>query len=103
MSTSSPFTPNQVHHRPSLLPGHSTADHRPDFAGKPPTPMGEKNSLVLRPWAERPKWARQLCRLGRVPLWTKSTVTVVFFYYLFELFKSIFKFSLNFRNSLGFE
>jgi hypothetical protein len=29
VSTSSSSTPYQVHHRPDLLPGHSTVDHQP--------------------------------------------------------------------------
>jgi hypothetical protein len=46
VSTTLPFTRNQVHHRLGLLTSHSTADHRP-LATLAGWADGEKNNPVL--------------------------------------------------------
>jgi hypothetical protein len=99
VSTPPPFTPNPVHHQLDLLPGHSTTNQwppvgRPDFAGKPLTPMGEKTSHVFAMGRKAP--------VGRTVFtgWAECTVDRARLHSVVYNFPSdLFKYGLNFGNS----
>jgi hypothetical protein len=97
-----PFTPNQVHHLPGLLPDHSTTDHRPSADRILPASRRHRwgrRAPLFWLWAKRVKLARSLSWARPSTSAGSAHCTSDISLLSFKLFKLNSKISLNFRNS----